>query len=216
MINPPFDDIRDGRGLARLNAKLIGVIAAGGLLFGASLGCYVGGVQIPLAAVKVPTALLSTLLICFALMHVINVVRHPQLRAAQSLALTLVPLAVMATALAAAAPVMGLMTSTLEFDSYPSYLFLILFGVLWGLLGGAAGVWVLHRGMRRVVGPCGPTVALWVLAYQFVGGQCNWMLRPWIGDSREVEGLFSLTRNLRGNFYVAVWDAFTTFWDRVI
>lgn len=213
-----FDEIRDAPSLGGLALKLTAVTVFASMLFGASLGFYVGGVQIPLAAVKVPISLLATLAITFGLMHLINVVLHPRLRAAQSLALALIPVAVMSIILAAAAPIMCLATATFKIPSYPSYLFLILFGVGWGAVGGGFGVWVLLRGMRRVVGPegrPGRTVALWVVAYQFVGAQCNWLLRPWIGDSTQIDGLFSLTRNLEGNFYVAVYKSVLTFLDRI-
>lgn len=207
------------RSPARVIGGLLAVTSAGGALYGAALGCYVGGVQVPLAALKVPIALLATFMITFAAMHLVNVLCHPAVTAAQSLALTLMPLATMSAALAAAAPVVALLTLTMDTPSYPSYLFLILFAVFWGVAGGSLGIGLLRRELAAIVGPggrVGRTVALWVAVYQFVGAQCIWMLRPWIGDSTTIEGYFSLTRNLKGNFYVAVWDAVVAFFQRIL
>ena len=181
-------------------ARLVFLAVAGSFLFGAALGCYVGRLQILLAAVKMPIFFLGTLAISFLTMHVFAQFAAPQLRMRQTFSLCLSSISTTAALLLGMAPIYAFIAVNASYPSYKTYLFLWLLLVLCVAFAGVISLKHLWRGLRELNLPRSILVA-WVLIYGFVGSQLGWLLRPWVGSSYDVDGYFSLTRNLEGNFY---------------
>lgn len=188
-------------------ARLLLLAAAGSALFGAAVGCYVGRLQILLAAVKMPVFLLGTLAISFLAMHVFAQFAAPGLSVGRTFGLCLTSVATTAVGLAALAPVAAFLGLCAPIPSYNTYLFLVMFLVV--CVGGTGGLSLrrLRHALVRLEIPrkrARRIRAAWLLIYGFVGSQMGWLLRPWVGSSYDVEGYFSITRNMEGNFYETV------------
>lgn len=203
-------EVRSRPRIGGLNLRLLAAGAAGAALYGASVGCYVGGVNLLLTTVKMPVFFLLTLLLTFALMHVVLVIARAPVRPSQTLAVALSGISLTTIVLGALAPVLGFFAATAPLPHYPTYLTLVLVNVAACVIAGSFGVRAMSRGLRALLpadASVGTILAAWVLIYQFVGAQVAWLLRPWVGDARDVGALYSLEHGLRGNFYVAVWNA---------
>jgi hypothetical protein len=180
--------------------ELLVLAALSSACFGASIGSYVGGVQIVYAAIKMPIYFLGTLGISFTAMYVFAA---RELRAGETFAVALETVALTTVALAALAPLEALVSVSCPKPSIRAYSFLVL--LLTGSVG-TAGISGVVRAYRRL-GSVRLTVA-WVLIYQFVGTQMAWLLRPWISDGVRGDRFLPLRANLHGNFYEAVFNAF--------
>ncbi|MBI3099141.1 MAG: hypothetical protein HYY93_13000 [Planctomycetes bacterium] len=195
-------------GAARaLGILLVGVTGTG--LFGAAVGSYVGGSQVWHAAVKMPVLFLGTLGVSLMLMHVVGAAFRTDFSLDQTVLLCLSSIAVTGVILGALAPALALFFASGPRGSYNTYLLLVLLMTAAIALGGAVSVGYLYRGLRtsaRKGVQVLRTLACWLLVYHFVGGQMAWLLRPFVGDNRDVFGGFSLERNLRGNIYEGIVD----------
>lgn len=190
---------------------LLGVTVAGTALFGAAVGSYIGGGQILHAAVKMPILFLGTLGVTLPLMHVAAAIFGTGYTFSQTALLCLTSIALTGTILGGTAPVMMLFALSAPYPSYNSYLWLVLLMVACIALAGGVSVAALHRGMRAAARSGADvlrTIACWLVVYHFVGGQMAWLLRPFVGDNRDVFGGFSLERNLQGNIYEGIVNAF--------
>ena len=199
-----------GRARSRRRAGgLVAVAAAGTAAFGAAVGSYVGGGQIVHAAIKMPVLFLGTLVVSVLLMHVLAGVFRIGLAFDQTALLCVTSIAMTGAILGGLAPVFALFSIAAPYPSYRAYLWLVLAMVAAIALAGSVSVAVLLRGLRaaaRSGGGVRRTVACWLIVYHFVGGQVAWLLRPFVGDNRDVFGGFSLSRNLHGNIYEGVLD----------
>jgi hypothetical protein len=101
---------------------------------------------------------------------------------------------------------MLLLSLSIPIPSYPGYLFLVLLMVFLIAFAGVIGVVQLYRGLRRYVEPrhLVRLTLFWFMIYHFVGGQMAWLLRPFVGHTFEVRGVFSIWRYFEGNIYEAV------------
>jgi len=155
------------------------VIALGGALFGAAVGSFRGGGQIPLAALKVPVATLATLAICgpgFAALAA-AFGRHWTLR--ETLAFTLAAGARSSLVLFALAPALWL-----AIDLGMSYHHARLAAAAaYGLAGFSALVFLL-RGIGPAPGRTA-TATSFIVLFAIVGAQTAWLLRPYLGDPRD-------------------------------
>lgn len=195
-------------GFAR-SCGLLAVGVAGTGLFGAAVGSYVGGSQVWHAAVKMPVLFLGTLGISLLLMHVLGAIFRTQYSLDQTAVLCLSSIAVTGVILGALSPVVALFFLSGPRGSYNDYLILVLLMTAAIALGGIVSVAYLHRGLRvsaRRGVQAIRTIACWLLVYHFVGGQMAWLLRPFVGDNRDVFGGFSFERNLHGNIYEGIVD----------
>ena len=194
-------------GLRTLGLLVVAVAGTAG--FGAAVGSYVGGAQILHAAVKMPVLFLGTLAVSLLLMHVLSGAFGLGLALDQTGSLGLTSIATTGAILGALAPVVALFSVSAR-PSYESYLLLVLLMTFAVAIGGLVSLATLHRGLRaaaRQGGRIVRTILCWFLVYHFVGGQMAWVLRPFVGDNRDVFGGFSLERNLHGNIYEGIWNA---------
>ena len=191
-------------------AALIAVAVAGTAAFGAAVGSYVGGMQTLHAAVKMPILFLGTLAVSFLLMHVLGAAFGLGLAAGQTASLCLTSIAVTGTVLGALAPLLWLLAASAPYPDYAAYLHVVLAMTAAIAAGGLVSLLTLIRGLRTAARGGGRilrTVVCWLLIYHFVGGQMAWLLRPFVGDHRDVFGGFSIERNLKGNIYEGVFNA---------
>jgi len=102
-----FAEIADGEDLARKLRFSFGTMVALSAAYGAAAGAYSGPLQAASAAIKLPVLFLATLLICFPAFFVVQVLVGSRLRLVQVLTLACGALALTATLLAAAIPVLA-------------------------------------------------------------------------------------------------------------
>jgi hypothetical protein len=191
-------------------AMLVVLAVAGTSLFGAAVGSYVGGGQILHAAVKMPILFLGTLAVSVLLMHVLGALFRSGLAFDQTALLCVTSISMTGVVLGGFAPVMALFSVAAPYPSYNTYLCLVLAMVASIATGGIVSVMTLHRGLKASARDPGGAVRIilgWLLVYHFVGGQMAWLLRPFVGDNRDVFGGFSLERNLEGNIYEGIVNA---------
>lgn len=189
---------------ARMNSRLLVAGVLGAMAWGAAMGSHVGRMHLLIATVKMPLFFLSTLALCFPLMHMTLLVCGVKARATQTLTIALSGLSMLALCLGVCAPVVALFCASAPIPSMASYLNLYVLCLMCGVVAGVAGLRVLARGMRSLTDERVRTPLIaWALVYQFVGAQVAWVLRPWIGSSYGVDG-YSLSHGLSGNFYLGV------------
>jgi hypothetical protein len=171
--------------LARTDLVLI---ALGGALFGAAVGTFRGGAQIPFAALKVPLATLATLAICGPGFAAFAAAFGRPWTLRETLALTLTAGARSSLVLFALAPAVWL-----AIDLGAGYHPVRLVAAAAYGLAGLSGLLFLLRGLGpafllRGLGPAPgrwATAASFVVLFGIVGSQTAWLLRPYLGDPRD-------------------------------
>lgn len=164
-----------GRDLPTLaNASLLAV-AAGGAIFGATLGLSRGGLQVLFAAVKVPIAMLLTLVLMAPALYALANVhgRDWSLRATAALMLS-------ATARACLVLLSFVPVLVVAHDAGVGYHALAFGSALAYGVSGLAAVGVLLRAIGKGTGLV-PLAASLSLCFALVGGQSAWILRPYLG-----------------------------------
>lgn len=163
-----------GRTSRTLAVTSLAAIAIGMALFGGVVGSMRGGAQIAYGSVKMPLAILATLIACVPAFHAFaGALGRPwTYRAVASL--TLVAGARASLALVAAAPALWLV---INFGA--GYHAIKLLATLAYALAGLAALGLLLRalgeGPRRA-----STAASFIAVFLLVGGQMAWSLRPFI------------------------------------
>jgi len=165
---------REDRDMRAIAVTSIGAIVLGAAAFGGVLGGFRGGTQIVYAAVKVPLAVLATLIVCTPAFHALaaSFGRSWPMRSVASL--TLAAAGRCCLLLLAAAPVLWLLID-LGIGYHNAAL---LAALVYGGAGiGALSVIVrgLGEGPHRVV-----TTISFVLVFFVVAGQTSWVLRPYL------------------------------------
>lgn len=198
-----LDRIEQGRDLARLARAMIVTVAFCAAAFGAAAGAQRGGVQIPLAAIKLPLALLLTAAICAPVLTSLNTVLFGRSDARKDLAIVLCSLALASLVAAALTPLVLMAAGS------PSvgYRRMVLVAVASAGVGGITGLSFFLRSLRRYPkeerGFVGITV---LIVFALVGTQTTWTLRPFLAmpGSPQV-----IVRPIEGSFLDAV---VTTTW----
>src|SRR5688572_13396883 len=182
--------------LASIARALLLTVIAGCAVFGAAMGANRGGLQLLFAAVKLPLVVLLTAGVCApALTGLLRSVRAES-SFTKDLLLVLSALALGSTVLAALAPVVVL--AELAGTGYHKLILLI---VCCCAIGGAAGLSLFVKGLRRREGTSlAMVLALGVFA--LVGTQMAWTLRPYVLRPRTPEVPF--LRAIEGGFLDAV------------
>ncbi len=193
-----------------LGRMLTVVVALGvgyGVVMGAMTGIPEGFPQMLSSAVKTPLLFLLTLAVCYPVLYVVNVVMGSRLSFLQTLALIVMAIAMIAILLASCAPIVLFFTLI-----GTSYNFLKLLHVA---IFGFSGLWAMFGLWRGLVAMCEhsslyPRQALrilyvWVFVFAFVGTQCAWTLRPFIGSPGAPFEIFRSYSHM--NFYEAVMDS---------
>jgi len=201
-----FSDIFENTGVARQIVLLLAAIVLLSAFYGVMMGIASGLPFMVASAVKVPILYLLTLVICYPVLYVVNVLMGSRLSFIQSLALILMALALNCILLASCAPIVVFFTIT-----GADYEFLKLLHVLIFAFSGLWGMIALWRGLQTMCEKSNlyPRQAIrilrvWVLVFGFVGSQMAWSLRPFVGSP---EMPFQVFRKQEGNFYAAVWDS---------
>jgi hypothetical protein len=161
------------RDVVRLDLLLI---AAGGALFGAVVGTFRGGAQIPIAALKIPIATLTTLAISGPGLAAFAVAFGRRWTVRETLSFLLSAGARSSLVLFALAPVLWLVI-----DLEASYSTIRLAATAAYALAGLSGFFLLLRSLGPAPGRA-PVAACFVLLFLVVGGQSAWLLRPFLGD----------------------------------
>jgi len=166
----------DERDLAPLAATSLGTIACGCAVFGAVVGCFRGGTQIPFAALKMPVARLAALAICGPAFHALAAVFGRPWSLRTVVALGLAAGARASLVLLALAPVLWLVI-----DRNGRYDAVKVCAALAYAFAGLAALWLVLRALGRGSGST-ITAAGFVAVFLAVGGQTAWILRPYIGE----------------------------------
>lgn len=173
-------------------------------LYGAALGFYALNWQILLGAVKAPILIFGTVAICLPALFTFNVLLGSKLSFKQTTAMLSVTAYVMATVLVSLALIVLFFIISTTSKNFILLLNVAAFGI-----AGAFGVRMLWTGMdyltvRAGYEPNRQIIQTWTMIYIFVGTQLAWILRPFIGSPGET----IFFRNIEGNFYQAVFNAF--------
>ncbi len=172
---------REDEGLRPLVLGSVVAIAVGGALFGAVLGAPRGALQALSAGLKLPLAMLATLVVCAPAFHVFNAGLARPVPFRSIVTLTLAAAGRAALVLLACAP--GLW---LAMDMALGYHASVLAASACYLLAGAAALGIVLRGLTP--GPRGLVAALaFATVLLPVGGQTAWMLRPFFGRPAQAE-----------------------------
>jgi len=172
-------------------------IVVGAMIFGATLGTFRGSEQILFAAVKVPVALLATLVIAAPAFHALVASLGRPLPFRSVLALCLAATARSSLVLLALTPALWL-----SIDCGTSYhASAVLASIAYGVAGLAA-LGLLLRGLgdapfRRL------TTAAFVAVFFAIGGQTSWILRPYLVRPRTEDVPFLRARE--GSFADALY-----------
>ena len=180
-----------GRARRALVVTALAAIGVGMALFGAVVGSMRGGAQIVYGSVKMPLAILSTLITCVPAFHAFAAALGRPWSYRATASLTLVAGARASLCLVAASPALWLVI-----DFGAGYHAVKLLATLAYALAGLAALGLLLRalggGPRRTA-----TAAAFVVVFLLVGGQMAWSLRPFIVRP-EAERTVFLTRTREG------------------
>jgi hypothetical protein len=178
-----------------------------GAAYGASLGAWTSPRLAVYAAIKVPLMMLATAAITALLNWITASLYGLPMRLRESVALSVMPLAIATLILASCAPVALFFARTMPPpDSGQRTLHNILYLTHTLLVAGAGltGTTFLHEALLRL---CGGDVRravrirrTWIAAYALVGGEVAWALRPFVG-SVYLQVEFLRSDALRGNVY---------------
>jgi len=198
-----FEEVVEERELGSKLRYAFGTMVSLSAFYGLLAGAYSGWAQAVSAAVKLPVLLLATLVVCFPVFFVVQVLMGSRLRLTQVLVLVVSSLALMTILLAAFVPVTAFFLIT-----GANYYFQHLLHIAIASIAGLFGMLALHDGLAVICEKRGvyPRRALtmmriWALLFAFVGIQMAWNLRPFLSDRSEPFRVFG---RYEGNFYAAV------------
>jgi hypothetical protein len=207
MRQRDFEAIFENRSIpAQIGVRLVMIFLLAGF-YGLIMGFTSGLPQMISSAVKVPVLFLLTLLVCFPVFHVVNVLMGSRLGFLQTVTLVLSSLSMSCILLASCAPVVVFFLIT-----GVNYPFQKLLHVLVFAFAGSWGMVALWRGLSAMCEKSDiyprqaiKILRLWVIIFAFVGTQMAWTLRPFVGAP---DLKFEIFRKQEGNFYKAVWQSF--------
>jgi hypothetical protein len=160
------------------------------------LGSFRGGLQIGYSALKLPLALLTTLVVCVPAFHALSIGFGGKPRFTTTAALTLTAAARAALVLVGLAPVLWLAV-----DRGLGYHASVFLASLMYLVSGLAAVGIVLRGLGGSIRSW-VTAAACALVFFGVLGQTAWMLRPFFG--RPSQESIPFVRAREGGFADAV------------
>jgi len=169
------------QGLRELALTSLICLAAGAAAFGGVIGSFRGGAQIAFSALKLPFALLATLVVCVPAFHALVVGFGGRRSFSSVAALTLAAAARASLVLLACAPVLWLAV-----DRGLGYHASVLLAVCMYLTSGLAALGIILRGLESSIKAL-VTAAACGLVFFGVLGQTAWMLRPFFGRPSQSE-----------------------------
>jgi hypothetical protein len=183
-------------GVALVRALVASVLVGAGV-FGAVVGAFRGGAQVAYCAVKVPLALLGTLVVCTPAFVAIARATGTRMDARDVVALTLGACARFALVLACLAPVVWLL------EDWCGYHRMVLLSFAACAVAGLAAGALLFRGLLRRPGSGAAAGVAFVAVFGLVGAQTSWLLRPYVVRPQTLQVPF--VRQLEGDLPEAVW-----------
>lgn len=185
---------------------LVATIFAGGALYGAAIGAWRGSTMVLYAAIKLPCALLITVVLTLSINGMVARFLGLRIGFRQTLSVTVLAMACSTWLLAALAPVawmFSVVSPPPGSDARTTHNVLYLLHVALVGWAGLVGARVLDRALGRF-GRCvrrrRRVFAAWLLVYGLVGGQVTWALRPFVGSIYQPVELLRVDA-LRGNVY---------------
>jgi len=201
-----LDDVRADVAVGRHLTTLVLTIVILGATYGASLGSWHDGRLALYAAIKVPLLMLTTAAITAMFNWIVAALLGLPLRMRQTVALSLVPLAIATIIAASLVPVTWFFTLSLPPPSAAQRTLHNLLYLTHTLLIAGAGITGTSFLRRILFDICGDAVRatrihlLWLATYAFVGGEVAWALRPFVG-SIYLPVVFLRSDALHGNVY---------------
>ncbi|WP_437476031.1 hypothetical protein WME75_25470 [Sorangium sp. So ce1014] len=166
---------REDRDIRAIALASLGAIALGSAVFGGVIGSFRGDEQILYAAIKVPLAMLITLVLCAPAFHALAAVLGRPWPMRSVIALALASAGRSSLVLLAFAPVLWLLI-----DLGLGYHASSVAAWLAYAVAGLAALGVLVRGIGVGKGRWLTAVAFMAVFFA-IGGQAAWILRPYIG-----------------------------------
>lgn len=160
--------------LAERGPALVAIAAAGLATYGAAVGWYHGGVQVILAAVKLPIAFLVALGICMPALKVLMDPEGGRVSWTRAASAGLIGVALSGLLAAASAPVLWLRLSV-----YPDYYTAVQDVALLLGLAGLPGLWTALR-LARPDRLLAPQALAGTLLLGLVVAQTSWLFRPFV------------------------------------
>jgi len=198
-----FEEVVEGQDLGRKLRYAAWTTLGLSAFYGLLAGAYSGWPQAVSAGVKLPVLFVATLVVCFPVFFVVQVLMGSRLRLLQVLVLVVSSLALMTILLAAFVPITAFFLIT-----GANYYFQHLLHIAIASVAGLFGMYALHEGLAVICEKRGvyPRKALtlmriWALLFAFVGVQMAWNLRPFLSDRNEP---FRIVGKYEGNFYAAI------------
>ncbi|MGE0787989.1 MAG: hypothetical protein AB7S26_20105 [Sandaracinaceae bacterium] len=195
LLRRPREVVRrclEEEGLRPLALGSLAALLVGSTAFGAVVGSFRGGEQIAYAALKVPAALLSALVLCIPAFFALTATLGRPLPMRTVVALTLAASGRAALVLLAFAPILWL---ALDFG-LGYHAAALASTVVYGLAGLAA-LGVLLRGAGSTKHAI-LTAGAFVLVFLAAGGQTGWILRPYLVRPQTED--VPLVRSVEGGF----------------
>ncbi|MEM9192561.1 MAG: hypothetical protein AAGF12_25525 [Myxococcota bacterium] len=187
---------REGEGLREVTLTSLLLIAVGAAVFGTVLGSHRGDLQLLYSGIKLPLAILATLVVCGPAFHAIAATLHRPWPMRTVIGLVLASAARSSLVLLAVAPLLWL-----AIDLGISYHAAVILAALGYAVSGVLALGVLVRGLEATRGRL-LTAAACALVFFAVGGQTAWSLRPYLGRPAQAEVPF--VRDREGTFADAV------------
>lgn len=159
----------------RLVPGLLGLVVAGGGLYGLAVGTFEGGAQVALAAAKMPLVLLAPLLVAVPALRVLSPEEEGEVSFRRAAFATLVGTARVAVLAAALVPLVWLL-----FSLDPPYALANLAMAAGLALVGLPGLATVGRALSPGGRSGRGSRILSVLLVGFVIGQTGWLLRPFV------------------------------------
>lgn len=194
-----IDACRDRRAQRGVASMCLLAIAGGGALFGAAVGSFRGGAQIPLAALKIPLATLVTMAVAGPALLALAAAFGRRWHLPESVALMLAAGGRSSLVLAALAPPLWL-----AIDMGLEYALIKLAATLAYALAGLSGLALLLRGLGGEPGRWG-AAGSFVLVFMVAGAQTAWVLRPYLGDPRDREVPVLVAGRVEGGVWRSLW-----------
>ena len=168
------------------------------------MGTSSGLPQMLSSAVKVPLLYLLTLVVCYPVLYVVNVIMGSRLGFSQTLALILLAVAMNAILLASCTPIVLFFKITGAKYDFLKLLQVLIFAFsgVWAMLGLWRGLLAMCETSNLYPRQAVRILQIWIIVFAFVSSQMAWSLRPFLGSPNLEFQLFRTHQE--GNFYQAV------------
>jgi hypothetical protein len=177
-----FSRIRTGVRLPELIGQMIVISTLFAAAYGVTVGAFAGGWQPLLNAIKFPSALLMTFVLCVPALHLLGPRFGSRLSLAQTAAVVLSAIVVTTTLLGALTPALGLLMltslsdhSVVVFVNLTAIVACGVAGARFALIAASSAQWETPEAL----GSFSRFMKVWLLFYGFLGLQMLWLFRPY-------------------------------------